>query len=205
MLDHLVFGVPDLGQGIDLLEARTGVRPAFGGRHPGRGTHNALLSLGGRRYLEIIAIDPSQADAPGLLFPALKSLTKPAFVSWAMVAADIGETAGRARAAGCEVTGPLEGSRARSDGTLLAWQTLRVSHPDLPLPPFFIDWGTGADHPSGDAPAGCTLDAFTIADPHPQAVRQVLTSLGVEAAVIEGSSPQLSARLATPKGRIELG
>ena len=83
-MDHLVFPVPDLARGIEHLEHKTGVRACSGGQHPGRGTHNALLSLGGRQYLEIIAMDPMQAKAPGLLFPLLKDLTQPRLISWAV-------------------------------------------------------------------------------------------------------------------------
>src|SRR5258705_11165917 len=130
-MDHLVFAVPDLAQGIDLLERQTGVRPRFGGRHPGRGTHNALMSLGGRQYLEIIAIDRAQSAAPdALLFPELARLGQPRLIAWAAAGASVAGLALRAKALDIDTIGPLAGARAQEDGQMLSWKTLRPSGPD---------------------------------------------------------------------------
>src|SRR6516162_6149878 len=86
MLDHLLLGCSDLDQGIAFVEEHTGVKPATGGVHPGRGTRNALLSLGELHYLEIIAPDPAQAEAPkerAGLPTMLKRLLAPKLFHWA--------------------------------------------------------------------------------------------------------------------------
>jgi Glyoxalase-like domain len=46
MIDHLVYGAPELGTAMNDLERRFGVRAAAGGRHVGIGTYNALLAPG---------------------------------------------------------------------------------------------------------------------------------------------------------------
>ena len=77
-LDHLLLGTADLERGIDWLEERVGVRAAAGGVHPGVGTRNALISLGGDRYLEIIAPDVEQTNFD---FPIdFRSLAEPRLI-----------------------------------------------------------------------------------------------------------------------------
>src|SRR3954463_13126589 len=84
MLDHILLGCGDLDAGITFVEQHTGVRAAFGGVHPGRGTRNALLSLGERQYLEIIAPDPAQKgiDQNDRL-AAINKLKSPRLIGWA--------------------------------------------------------------------------------------------------------------------------
>src|SRR5215475_2702080 len=117
-MDHLVFAVPDLVQGIERMQRLTGVRAQLGGQHPGVGTHNALLSLGGRQYLEIIAIDPAQTQLADR-YQILNTLDTPRLILWAAVMDNAAAMADRCRAAGLDMIGPTPGSRQRPDGTTM--------------------------------------------------------------------------------------
>src|SRR5271163_3923839 len=122
MLDHILLGCSDLDRGIDFVERNTGVRAAFGGVHPGRGTRNALLSLGEKHYLEIIAPDPRQTGASDRY--GLQKLDDPRLVGWAAHPGDLNQFAIRLRDAGLAFEGPTPGSRQRPDGRLLQWKTV---------------------------------------------------------------------------------
>jgi len=122
-VDHLLLGVADLDRGIAWVETTTGVKAVIGGSHPGVGTRNALASLGGRRYLEIIAPDPAQKDFN--FRTDVRKLSEPRLIAWAAGTSDIDAVAKKARTAGYQTFGPQGGSRARPDGKVLRWKTLR--------------------------------------------------------------------------------
>jgi hypothetical protein len=205
-VDHLLLGVSDLDQGVAWVEKMTGVRPLIGGVHPGRGTRNALASLGGRQYLEVMAPDPAQEGVP--LPYDLRSLTSPRLVHWAAATDDIERVAKIALAAGMKVFGPNEGARARPDGRMLKWKLLdvqaRMGEIRFSPIPFFIQWAADSQHPSQDSPEGLELRSFEIESPEADIEVKTLRALGVKADMKQTGEPLLRARLKTPKGEIEL-
>ena len=207
VVDHLLLGVSDLDRGIAWVEKLTGVRAVVGGSHPGVGTRNALLSLGGRRYLEIIAPDPAQKVFDFRI--DLRKLPEPRLITWGAATRDIDALAKKAREAGFEIFGPQDGSRARPDGRVLRWKTFGVKHKlaadDVDPIPFFIEWAADSLHPSHDSPRGCELLALDVAHPKPAEVKAVLAKLGIEAAVKSRQRALLMATLRTPKGTLDLG
>src|SRR6202795_4106768 len=207
MLDHILLGCSDLDHGIAFFEEHTGVRASIGGVHPGRGTRNALLSLGERRYLEIIAPDPAQvkiADFAVPLVSRLKSLNTPRLVGWAAHPGDIEALAKRLRESGIAFDGPREGSRQRTDGRLLKWKTVNLADDHHGVLPFFIEWDGQSPHPSGDAPSGCHLDHFAIADPDPDGLAKTCARLGLAVTIERGEKPQLRARFARSEKKYEV-
>jgi hypothetical protein len=201
VLDHILLGCGDLQEGIQFVERATGVRAAFGGVHPGRGTQNALLSLGERRYLEIIAPDPKQ-DVPDER--GLRMLNRPELVGWAAHPGELTAIAQKLKAAGVAFDGPRNGSRTRPDGRVLSWKTLSLEDDQRHLLPFLIEWGPSSVHPSVDAPAGCRLESFVARTPDPEALKKAADQLGVQMALEKADAARLRAVISGPRGQLTL-
>lgn len=204
-IDHLIYTVPDLAAGRDEVEARLGVRPAVGGRHPVWGTHNALLSLGPACYLEVMAADPDLPTPEGGRLFDLDRLEEPRLCTWVLRCEEgLDAMADRARAAGVALGPVFAGSRETPDGGVLSW---RLSDPRaLPFDgtvPFLIAWGS-TPHPGTTAPRAGSLAGFRLEHPRPDAVRSALDVLGIQVPVEEGPRAALVATIQTPGGRVEL-
>lgn len=203
-VDHLVWGGRSLEDEVERLEARTGVRAALGGRHPGEGTRNALIRIGAAMYLELIGPDPTQSSSPRPRWFDLDTIAEPHLITWAAKCADLDRKAAAAGAAGLGVGEVRGGQRELSDGRVLSW---RFTYPNVRLGdglvPFLIDWGQ-SPHPAQRAPGGLRLIDLRAEHPHPATILTSLRHLGVQLRVTAGARPALIATFDTPRGTVEL-
>ena len=201
-LDHIILGINDLDRGIAWVEQRTGVRAVFGGVHPGRGTRNALLSLGSDCYLEIIAPDPQQTSPTW--FSQVLAMPEPRLMTWAVHTSNLIALAQTANEAGFPIDGPHDGARTRPDGKVLSWKLFHLWDNRNGLLPFFIEWSRDSVHPAQDAPAGCKLKHFQLQSPDAPELARACQSLAINVTVNPGKEPRLLARISSLKGEIEL-
>ena len=207
-VDHLVLGVSDLQKGIQWFEKKTGVRAMIGGKHPNRGTQNALVSFGNRQYLELLAPDPDQPGHPRAA--DLLKLTTPRLVLWASATDEIDALSQHANGAKLMAMGPMDGSRRRPDGKLLKWRSFNVAREAdkdvvyFNILPFFIQWDKDSLHPSVDSPAGCQLLSLEFEHPDGGKLADVMKSLGINAKIAKANTPAIKATLKSTKGNVLL-
>jgi hypothetical protein len=200
-VDHLILGVRDLDEGVRQFEQRTGVRPVKGGEHPGRGTRNALVSLGPGHYVEILAPQPSAPDSDQVR--PLRAMADLMPIGWAVSVGDVEAARRRLSAAGFGLSDVMPGSRAKPDGTLLEWKTFAIARPAIVGVPFFIRWGDGTRHPSQDSPGGCSLERLQIISPAGDDLRRVLAALPLDVAVEVGARGGMDVTLRCPQGPVQ--
>lgn len=211
-LDHLVVACATLVQGDAWLRRLAGVPSAPGGSHPGWGTHNRLLRLDARTYLELIAPDPAQ-PAPALLRPfglddpALREriAERPRLVHFVCRVPKLDSVA--ARDHGYDPGPVMPMTRGA-----LSW---RITMPEDAasasrrwtdagrLQPTLIEWAGGAApqrHPV-DAlePSGVTLVALRLCAPPRLALPAALRE-DPRVVIEPASQPALGAELMTPQG-----
>ena len=203
-LDHIVWAAPDLATGVAHFEELTGVRATPGGRHTRGGTENALVSLGGGTYLEIVAPVPGTTEA-GRWLSFCRASAEPRILTYCMRSpASLDELAKREDMAGRRAEGPYDLSRRRPDGQVLSWKLLDVeTAPFGYAVPFFIDW-LQSPHPSASAAGGVTLESFEIGHPEPEALAARLSAVGVSVPVARAPELRFEAVLMGSKGEVLL-
>lgn len=198
LIDHLVYAAPSLPAAITDVAERFGVRAQAGGRHVGLGTHNALLALGPRTYLEIIAPDPEQPE-PSMPRPfGLDRVSQGRLAGWALACDDIDAAVAAARSHGYDPGDAIDGRRVGPSGTALRWR-MTSSRTSGSLVPFLISWGD-TEHPARSAPRGLTLEACYVEHPEPASLAPLLTAVGADVQIKPAAAAALVARLGGPNG-----
>jgi hypothetical protein len=208
-LDHLVFGVSSLDAGARWLEERLGVALSAGGEHETMGTHNRLLRLGERLYLELIAIDPhgKKPDRPRwFALDALQIgnyLQTPRLLTW------VAATSGLSRPGFCPSYDPGKVHPMSRNG--FNWLITIRGDGSLPghgLLPSLIEWPDDV-HPAAGLPErGTSLKALELRAPDPDRVNPALESIGLDTAacrvsvLCDRTGPSLRACLDTPRGTV---
>jgi hypothetical protein len=208
-LDHLVVACLDLDAGEAWLRERLGVPLSPGGQHPGWGTHNRLLRLGGGVYLELIAPDPSQPDpkAPRPFMLDDEALRgrlrrRPHLVHWLVRADDLDRE--------LRGLGYLPGTVTPMTRGALRW---RITVPTGGRPagdgllPSVIQWDVPmTEHPTARLPdAGVRLAGLAVRGPRAIVERRPKVTAPVPLEwVAARDDAGLSATLETPAGRATL-
>ncbi|WP_374088983.1 VOC family protein [Methylomicrobium lacus] len=202
-IDHIVITAPSLEVGVEYVRQTLGVIPQVGGEHPRMGTHNSVLKLGEKRYLEVIAINPNalQPDRPRWFRLDDPDASEPIrLATWIAHTNDI-------HAAATASPIPLGEVESMSRGQM-NWLITLPADGSLPLQgiaPTLIQWPPGV-HPAATLPeSGCTLVRLEGFHPEAEKVVRMLEFIGFEGAFRVSplpldQKPYLVAHIQTPKG-----
>ncbi len=206
VIDHFAIACPDLDEAITWFTDLTGVTPSPGGAHPGVGTRNALVALGSRTYIELIAPDPLQPEPPVARPFGIDDRDEPTLTAFAVAPDDIDDAVARIGAeAGFDLGEVSSMSRRRPDGVDLAWRLTRhIAPASGAVVPFLIDWGD-SPHPAATAAAGCTLTSVAVSTPDAANVATALQILDLDLPVAEAAEAAIQLQLDTPHGSVTLG
>jgi hypothetical protein len=209
-IDHIIWAVPDLEAGSRLFEEMSGVTPAVGGVHPGRGTRNRLAAAGERMYFEIIAPDPAQMPFDPEAHPVqafadtILRMPEPEVDMFAYSTSDLDAAATAGRELGLQVVGPTPGERITPEGVRIRWSHVDfLGHEFGQFIPFAIDW-LDSPHPSTTSPQGAIIEGVTVVHPRADELREIYEALGVPARIEQGSEPAIVVHMRSEEGRFEV-
>lgn len=193
--------VPDLSVGRAIFEDRYGLASLPGGRHPGLGTANRIIPIGGS-YIELIAVVDSEEASHNAFgnWVLSHASSVPRVDAICLRTADITEVAHRL---GLE---PLEMSRLRPDGFRISWILAGLEAMIDRGLPFFVEWKTPDEelpwarpiqHPSGEA----RLDQVVF---HRSDEEILSWTYGAQQVQVEPGEGAISAKIVTTGGVIEV-
>jgi len=203
-VDHLVYATNTFEETIDWFEELSGVRPSFGGYHKNQGTKNALVKIGERSYLEILAVDKHNLEISKPRWMGVDILKEPTLCRWAIQSEDLNADAAVLKDHNNQMGQIQNGHRKKDNGDDLNWSMiLPLATPLIELAPFVIDWGT-SEHPATNFESICQLKALKFESSNFVGINKLFGTLNIESEILPSRSDRIVAVFETPKGTIEL-
>ncbi len=204
-IDHLVIAAPSLAVGAKMLHKALGIWPQSGGEHERMGTHNLLLRLGEKIYLEVIAINPAAAKPGRPRWFSLDELapdSPPRLVTWVARSNDI-----RAAQVACNNIHGEINAMSRGD---LNWLITIPTDGRMPFDgvmPTLIEWQSPQHPASRLDESGCELLSLKGSHPDADGISDLLRKLDIGAGVSVENNPRphLTAEIKTPSGIRTIG
>jgi hypothetical protein len=196
-LDHIALGVTDTREGAAYVSDLTGIAIPIVDPLPSQWFWSASVSLGHGRILEVIGPNP---DVPpnNPIAQLLPKLVEPQILFWYVGIADLDGFVTDLQASGHsamdlnEVTDQPPGYPTYKRG---------IIGPDYDfVRPMFIEWTHLPELTSG---VDAEIEAFTIATPEPDELRNLFDHLGIDQDVARGPARALRLALRTPTGPVE--
>jgi len=209
-LDHIIWACADLEYGSRRFEVLTGVRPRYGGVHASGLTHNALVGLGSRCYLEILApVGPAGLNDDNWCRLARAAQEPRIFTYCLRSPRPLSELASTFQAFGWKNAVVASNGRTTPEGVRLRWQWLAPTAERFDFAfPFFIDW-LDSPHPAetlGVAPpeSGILLRDFAVGHPDATELSRTLRQIGSTVETYAHDDVQFRVQLQTPLGAVSL-
>jgi hypothetical protein len=205
-LDHIIWACDDLERGTRRFEALTGVSPRYGGVHASGSTHNALVGLGPRCYLEILAPTGPEVPTEDAWCRLARNAREPRIVTYCMRSSrPLRQLAQIAEAAGAHDALVASNGRVTPEGVKLSWQWVAPVFDEFGLAfPFFIDW-LDSPHPAATALSHeVRLAEFAVGHPRADALLRTLSAMATPIDTYTAAAIEFRVRLHTPRGTLAL-
>ncbi|MEM6592115.1 MAG: VOC family protein [Cyanobacteria bacterium P01_H01_bin.119] len=198
-VDHLAICGPDTRQAAAEVEALTGIAPHLGEPEPGQFYWSASLSLGHRRFLEILGPNPAYRGFNPLT-ETVRRFDRLRPVFWYVGTDDFEGFSARSKALGAPVERIQRVSYTyEATGDLIDYTRGVVGPGFRSARPCVIQWDKRPERVEPEQ--RLELRALRLTDPGAERLRNLFKALGIEQPVETGAA-HIAVDLDTPKGPI---
>jgi len=198
-IDHLVYCVPNLGQGIIDIENKLGVKAIIGGAHLTQGTKNALINLGEDCYLEILAIDKSNIDIKPPRWMGIDLIQSAKITRWALKTQDIIKDSKNLKKHNPDMGHVTGGSRKMTNGKTLTWEiAMPLAAPEVDIVPFITDWSKSEAHPTDTLNQKCNLLELRLNHPNPKELQNLFDQMQITLKINKSDTPSIQTLIQCP-------